>query len=319
MKHYNWYSLSEDSQISTNHLFKTISFLTETFVFVYVGINVSSFSPGNSSFKNIYIFFIYYIFKELKWNPSLMIIGLISILKFFYFFKKFFFHYLKLLVFISRAVNVFFLSLLLNIRRKDRITLKMQLMQWFAGNIIQIQNNYINSKRSSWGCCFCIIIKFTSITTKVTIIYKKILFNFCFKICPYHSYSFYYLIYHSCNGNFNSSRFILYFKFFIFILLVLKKLGLQCKEEVFLIIYFYLIIIFPFFKKKDIQDLVVLPTIEEKHIDNMEGKERLLENENEEILETKPKKIKKPSFLHRKWQLFDEKYPIFIFLFFFFF
>lgn len=51
----------------------------------------------------------------------------------------------------------------------------------------------------------------------------------------------------------------------------------------------------------------------------MEGKERLLENENEEILETKPKKIKKPSFLHRKWQLFDEKYPIFIFLFIFFF
>jgi sodium/hydrogen exchanger 8 len=214
MKHYNWYSLSEDSQISTNHLFKTISFLTETFVFVYVGINVSSFSP------------------ELKWNPSLMIIGL-------------------LLVFISRAVNVFFLSLLLNIRRKDKITLKMQLMQWFAG--------------LRGAVAFALSLNLPASPQKSVLI--------------------------------TATLFIILFTTLVMGTLtapVLKKLGLQCKEE-------------------DIQDLVVLPTIEEKHIDNMEGKERLLENENEEILEIKPKKIKKPSFLHRKWQLFDEKFmkPLF--------
>jgi len=97
MKHYNWYSISTDAQTTTYHLFKTIAFVAETFVFVYVGMNITGF----------------YSFK-LKWDPVLIIFSLIA-------------------CFVSRFFNIFPLSAIANIGRKSKITFKMQLMIWFAG------------------------------------------------------------------------------------------------------------------------------------------------------------------------------------------
>jgi len=97
MKHYNWYSLSKDAQTSTYHLFKTIAFVTETFVFVYLGLNVF----GVYSFR-------------LQWDPVLIIFAVLA-------------------CFVSRFFNIFPLSLFVNVKRKTKITFKMQLMIWFAG------------------------------------------------------------------------------------------------------------------------------------------------------------------------------------------
>lgn len=97
MKHYNWYSLSSEAQTTTYHLFKAIAFCTETFVFVYIGINVF----GVYSFKN-------------EWDPLLILFSLMGLG-------------------VSRACNIFPLSFIANLKRKSKITFKMQIMLWFSG------------------------------------------------------------------------------------------------------------------------------------------------------------------------------------------
>jgi len=97
MKHYNWYSISSDAQTTTHHLFKTVAFVAETFVFVYLGMNVTGF----------------YSF-HLKWDPVLIVFSLIACL-------------------VSRMVNIFPLSFIANLGRKNKISFKMQIMVWFAG------------------------------------------------------------------------------------------------------------------------------------------------------------------------------------------
>lgn len=54
MKHYAWYNLSEYGQVTTDQFFKMLAFLSETFVFVYVGMNVFGYT------------------SELKWDPLLI-------------------------------------------------------------------------------------------------------------------------------------------------------------------------------------------------------------------------------------------------------
>jgi sodium/hydrogen exchanger 8 len=56
MKHYAWYTLSEDGKITTHDFFKMLAFLSETFVFVYIGINVFAVSSE----------------QQLHWEPSLI-------------------------------------------------------------------------------------------------------------------------------------------------------------------------------------------------------------------------------------------------------
>jgi sodium/hydrogen exchanger 8 len=96
MKHYTWYSLSEEAQEATDNIFSLLAFGAEVFVFVYLGINASGYSPN------------------LQWDPLFILFGIIS-------------------VFVARFVHVFLLSGILNIGRKIKITLKMQVMLWFAG------------------------------------------------------------------------------------------------------------------------------------------------------------------------------------------
>jgi len=95
MKHYNWYSLSSDAQISTNHVFKTAAFVAETSVFIYLGINLFNTT-------------------QLHWDPVLIACSMG-------------------LLFLSRALNIFPLSALANLRRKVKVNFKMQIMLWFAG------------------------------------------------------------------------------------------------------------------------------------------------------------------------------------------
>jgi len=96
LNHYAWYSLSSDAQTTTLYIFKTMSSLTETFVFVYMGINVFSFSP------------------KVNWDPGFVVIA-------------------TLLCPVGRAFNIFPLSFLSNLLRREKITWKLQVALWFSG------------------------------------------------------------------------------------------------------------------------------------------------------------------------------------------
>ncbi|XP_066391474.1 sodium/hydrogen exchanger 1 [Miscanthus floridulus] len=107
MSHYTWHNVTESSRVTTKHAFATLSFIAEIFLFLYVGMDAldiekwefASDSPGKS-------------------------IGISSIL--------------LGLVLVGRAAFVFPLSFLSNLTKKsplEKITLRQQIVIWWAGLI----------------------------------------------------------------------------------------------------------------------------------------------------------------------------------------
>ncbi|XP_022758089.1 sodium/hydrogen exchanger 2-like isoform X3 [Durio zibethinus] len=105
MSHYTWHNVTEGSRVTTKHAFATLSFISEIFIFLYVGMDaldiekwkVVSKSPGTSA-------------------------GVSSIL--------------LALVLVERAASVFPLSFLSNLIKRsqsDKFTLKQQVIIWWAG------------------------------------------------------------------------------------------------------------------------------------------------------------------------------------------
>lgn len=105
MSHYTWHNVTESSRITTKHAFATLSFISEIFIFMYVGMDALdiekwgfvSKSPGTS-------------------------VGVSSIL--------------LGLVMVGRAASVFSLSFLSNLAKKsqrDKIKFKEQVTIWWAG------------------------------------------------------------------------------------------------------------------------------------------------------------------------------------------
>ncbi|KAL6657143.1 hypothetical protein ACP70R_004923 [Stipagrostis hirtigluma subsp. patula] len=105
MSHYTWHNVTESSRVTTKHAFATLSFIAETFLFLYVGMDAldiekwkfASDSPGKS-------------------------IGISSIL--------------LGLVLVGRAAFVFPLSFLSNLTKKtpvEKITWRQQIVVWWAG------------------------------------------------------------------------------------------------------------------------------------------------------------------------------------------
>ncbi|CAN6970108.1 hypothetical protein IGI04_033295 [Brassica rapa subsp. trilocularis] len=105
MSHYTWHNVTESSRITTKHAFATLSFLAETFIFLYVGMDALdidkwrsvSDSPGTSV------------------AVSSILIGLLML---------------------GRAAFVFPLSFLSNLAKKnqsERIDFKMQVVIWWSG------------------------------------------------------------------------------------------------------------------------------------------------------------------------------------------
>jgi len=97
LSHYNKYNLSMVAHVATEQIFSTFATLTETIVFVYMGMGV--FTGG---FQN--------------WDLVFSIVALASCL-------------------IGRAVNIFPLSFIANFcrERSNKITAKRQVVLWFAG------------------------------------------------------------------------------------------------------------------------------------------------------------------------------------------
>ncbi|CAN1167949.1 Sodium/hydrogen exchanger 2 [Linum perenne] len=105
MSHYTWHNVTESSRVTTKHAFATLSFVSEIFIFLYVGMDALdiekwhavSDSPGTS-------------------------VAVSSIL--------------LALVLLGRAAFVFPLSFLSNLSKKspnDKICIKQQIVIWWAG------------------------------------------------------------------------------------------------------------------------------------------------------------------------------------------
>ncbi|KAJ6996151.1 sodium/hydrogen exchanger 1-like [Populus alba x Populus x berolinensis] len=105
MSHYTWHNVTESSRVTTKHAFATLSFVAETFIFLYVGMDALdiekwrfvSDSPGTSV------------------AVSSILLGLVMV---------------------GRAAFVFPLSFLSNLAKKspnEKISFKQQFIIWWAG------------------------------------------------------------------------------------------------------------------------------------------------------------------------------------------
>lgn len=105
MSHYTWHNVTESSRVTTRHAFATLSFLAETFLFLYVGMDALDIEK----------------WKFVSDSPGLSI-AVSSIL--------------MGLVLLGRAAFVFPLSFLSNLMKKspeEKITFRQQVIIWWAG------------------------------------------------------------------------------------------------------------------------------------------------------------------------------------------
>ncbi|KAL5225829.1 hypothetical protein ABZP36_012468 [Zizania latifolia] len=106
MSHYAWHNVTESSRITTRHIFATLSFIAETFIFLYVGMDALDIDKWKTS--------------ETSFETSIGIFGIIMSL-----------------VLLGRAAFVFPLSILSNYMsgscERAPITFKHQVVIWWAG------------------------------------------------------------------------------------------------------------------------------------------------------------------------------------------
>ncbi|KAI0561060.1 Sodium/hydrogen exchanger [Gracilaria domingensis] len=96
LAHYAHYNLSKVTQISSQQVFRSLAFLAETFVFIYLGTALTTFNHS--------------------WHIATIVWGIIFTLA-------------------SRAANIYPLTYLLNKWRTDKISKKTQLIMWFSGSL----------------------------------------------------------------------------------------------------------------------------------------------------------------------------------------
>lgn len=94
MSHYTHFNLSPQTQVTVQQIFRTVSFMTETCIFAYLGMAIFSL---RHNFKPSFV----------AWSIFLCLLG--------------------------RAVNIFPLSAFANLFREVKISGKMQCVMWFSG------------------------------------------------------------------------------------------------------------------------------------------------------------------------------------------
>ncbi|XP_062197407.1 sodium/hydrogen exchanger 1-like [Phragmites australis] len=107
MSHYTWHNVTESSRVTTKHAFATLSFISETFLFLYVGMDALDIEKWK-------------IVRE-TYSPMKSIALSSTILA---------------LVLVARAAFVFPLSFLSNWTKKTpggKISIKQQVIVWWAG------------------------------------------------------------------------------------------------------------------------------------------------------------------------------------------
>ncbi|KAG8090476.1 hypothetical protein GUJ93_ZPchr0011g27032 [Zizania palustris] len=107
MSHYTWHNVTESSRVTTKHAFATLSFISETFLFLYVGMDALDIEKWKIVGET------YSPMKSIALSSTIL-----------------------LLVLVSRAAFVFPLSLLANLTKKnqaEKISIKQQVIIWWAG------------------------------------------------------------------------------------------------------------------------------------------------------------------------------------------
>ncbi|PIA61669.1 hypothetical protein AQUCO_00300891v1 [Aquilegia coerulea] len=105
MSHYTWHNVTESSRVTTKHIFATLSFIAEIFIFLYVGMDALDIEK----------------WKLVQTSPGKSV-GVSSIL--------------LGLVLVGRAAFVFPLSYISNLAKKsttEKIDFKQQITIWWAG------------------------------------------------------------------------------------------------------------------------------------------------------------------------------------------
>ncbi|TVU50262.1 hypothetical protein EJB05_01628 [Eragrostis curvula] len=107
MSHYTWHNVTESSRVTTKHTFATLSFIAETFLFLYVGMDALDIEKWKIVLET------YSPIKSIALSATILA-----------------------LVLVSRATFVFPLSLLSNWTKKTpagKISMKQQVIIWWAG------------------------------------------------------------------------------------------------------------------------------------------------------------------------------------------
>ncbi|KAK1278962.1 Sodium/hydrogen exchanger 2 [Acorus gramineus] len=107
MSHYTWHNVTENSRLTTRHSFAMISFIAETFIFLYVGMDALDIDTWKASDKSV--------------GEMIVASGILLIL-----------------VLVGRAAFVFSLTNIVNFfknRIATRISLRQQVVIWWAGLI----------------------------------------------------------------------------------------------------------------------------------------------------------------------------------------
>ncbi|PAN43587.1 hypothetical protein PAHAL_8G248200 [Panicum hallii] len=107
MSHYTWHNVTESSRVTTKHVFATLSFIAETFLFLYVGmdaLDIEKWKIVSQTYSPV---------KSVALSSTILA-----------------------LVLVARAAFVFPLSLLSNWTKKTpegKISFKQQVIVWWAG------------------------------------------------------------------------------------------------------------------------------------------------------------------------------------------
>ncbi|XP_043688328.1 sodium/hydrogen exchanger 4 [Telopea speciosissima] len=155
MSHYAWHNLTENSRITTRHTFATMSFIAETFIFLYVGmdaLDIEKWKMSKTSFKT-----------------SMGICCTII-----------------LLILLGRAAFVFPLSALSNYMNKSAertpITFKHQILIWWAGLMrgavsIALAFHQFTFSGITWNPVHAIMVT----STAIVVLFTTLVFGFLTK------------------------------------------------------------------------------------------------------------------------------------------
>lgn len=158
MSHYAWYNVTETSRITTRHVFAMMSFITETFIFLYVGMDALDIE---------------------KWKMTKLSIGnLMGI-----------YSSLILLILLGRAAFVFPLSAIANYTnthatadRASSITFKHQIIIWWAGLMRGAVSIALAFKQFTYSGVTSDPVNATMITnTIIVVLFSTLVFGFLTK------------------------------------------------------------------------------------------------------------------------------------------
>ncbi|KAL1081620.1 hypothetical protein V6Z11_D09G078600 [Gossypium hirsutum] len=106
MSHYTWHNVTESSRVTTKHAFATLSFVSEIFIFLYVGMDALDIEKWR-------------VISDRSGGPLVGVSGI-----------------LLGLILVGRAAFVFPLSVISNLTRKaphEKVDFKQQVTVWWAG------------------------------------------------------------------------------------------------------------------------------------------------------------------------------------------